>query len=306
MTDTELMPTPDPSKSEETKSAAERQAQAEQARARLARRKGQADSANPIVDDATYGDLREQNRVVMRHQIAQDIDSFRASTETFTPRPHREFPDLPTVRPPFFSIIVPNRNGERFLPTVLDALGEQTFGDFETIVIDDASTDDSVPLIETHYPDVRLIVNRRNIGFVASCNAAADVADGRFLVLLNSDTEPEPGWLAALVGAVVTHPEAAVFASKLLLFDRRDTLHSAGDLLGTDGVPRNRGVWETDDGRYDRRPAVFSGCGGASAYRREVWETLGGFDEDFWMYLEDVDFAFRARLLGWELSLIHI
>ncbi len=85
-----------------------------------------------------------------------------------------------------------------------------------------------------------------------------------------------------------------------MLFDRRDTLHTTGDLLGVDGIPRNRGVWQVDRGQFDDWRAVFSGCGGATAYRRDVWQALGGFDEDFWMYLEDVDFGFRARLAGCE------
>lgn len=256
--------------------------------------------ANPIVEDETYGQLREQNRVVMRHKIALNIDEFRAADEGFTPRPARNDPPLKPARAPFMSVIIPNYNGQRFLPTVLDALARQTFGDFETIVIDDASTDDSVALVERDYPHVRLIVNRRNRGFVASCNLAADVADGRVLVLLNSDTEPEPTWLEELARAIVTNPQAAVVTSKLLLFDERNKLHSAGDMLGVDGIPRNRGVWAQDRGQFDQATVVFSGCGGASAYRRDVWETLGGFDEDFWMFLEDVDFSFRARLLGYE------
>jgi GT2 family glycosyltransferase len=71
-------------------------------------------------------------------------------------------------------------------------------------------------------------------------------------------------------------------------------------MLGADGIPHNRGVWEQDRGQYDAATAIFSGCGGATAYRKDVWQALGGFDEDFWMYLEDVDLGFRARLLGCE------
>ncbi|MFN3335848.1 MAG: glycosyltransferase family 2 protein, partial [Caldilinea sp.] len=132
------------------------------------------------------------------------------------------------------------------------------------------------------------------------CNTGAAAARGRMIVLLNSDTEPEPIWLEELVKAFVANPQAAAVTSKMLLFDRRDTLHTTGDMLGVDGIPRNRGVWERDAGQYDAAPHIFSGCGGATAYRREVWQALGGFDEQFWMYLEDVDFGFRARLAGWE------
>ena len=86
----------------------------------------------------------------------------------------------------------------------------------------------------------------------------------------------------------------------MLLFDRRDVLHNAGDLMGADGIPRNRGVWQRDEGQFDRELAVFGGCGGGVAYRRAAWEQAGGFDERLFMYLEDVDLAWRLRLLGWD------
>jgi GT2 family glycosyltransferase len=255
-------------------------------------------NVNPIVLDETYNELREENRVVMRRTIAINLENFRAAPDDFDPRPARHYPALAEVDAPFFSIVVPTHNGLRHMATVLDALQRQTFADSETIVVDDASSDETAGLVAEHYPWVRLIVNRRNLGFAASCNTGAAAARGRYIVLLNNDTEPQDNWLAELAKAIAAHPEAAVVSSKLLLYDRRDTLHTTGDLLGTDGIPRNRGVWEIDRGQYDTAGSIFSGCGGASAYRREVWQALGGFDEDFWMYLEDVDMGFRTRLMG--------
>ena len=249
--------TPAP-KTPRKKSAHQRQQQAEQAQQRLAT-SSQGANANPITLDETYSGLRDDNCVVMRHTIALNIDNFRAAPEDFAARPTRTYTPLQEVAAPFFTVIVPNYNGVRHLPTVLNALRDQTFRDCEIIVIDDASSDDSVALVERAYPDVRVLVNRTNLGFVRSCNVAADAARGRYLVLLNSDTEPEPGWLAALAHAVVANPDAAIIASKLLLFDRRTTLHTTGDLLGIDGVPRNRGVWEEDRGQYDGATVIFSG-----------------------------------------------
>jgi GT2 family glycosyltransferase len=117
--------------------------------------------------------------------------------------------------------------------------------------------------------------------------------------MLNNDTETEPGWLTALVEAAAANPRAGAIASKMLLFDRRDTLHNAGDLMGCDGIPRNRGVWERDTGQYDDQPQIFGGCGGGVMYRRAAWEQAGGFDERLFMYLEDVDLAWRLQLAGW-------
>lgn len=296
----ELKPQPDPAKSARHKPSTTRAEQINQAKEKLATADSEGRNRNPIVLDDTYSGLREDNRVVMRNAIALNLENFRAAPEGFTPRPARSFPPLREMTAPFVSVIVPNYNGVRHLPAVLAALHRQRFTDFEVIVVDDASSDDSVALLESAYPDIRLIVNRHNAGFVQSCNTGAAAARGRLIVLLNSDTEPEPAWLAELVKAFVANPHAATVTSKLLLFDRRDTLHTTGDMLGVDGIPRNRGVWERDHGQYDAATQVFSGCGGATAYRREVWEALGGFDETFWMYLEDVDFGFRARLAGWE------
>jgi GT2 family glycosyltransferase len=210
---------------------------------------------------------------------------------------------LQPVRPPFFSVIIPNFNGRRHLETLFDALAAQNFGDFEVIFADDGSSDESVAFVEANYANrmnLRLLVNRQNLGFVPNVNAAADAAHGRVLVLLNNDTEPEREWLAELALAVCENPHAAMVASKLLLFDKRDILHTAGDLLGSDGIPVNRGAWEKDNGQYDTRTEIFGGCGGAVAIRKEVWQALGGFDEAFWMYMEDMDFAFRAQLSGWK------
>jgi GT2 family glycosyltransferase len=259
-----------------------------------------AKNVNPIVLDETYHGLREDNRVVMRRTIAINLDNFRAAPDNFDPRPVRNYPTLPPVDAPFFSVVVPTHNGLRHMAGVLGALERQTFADCEVIVVDDASTDATAQWVAENHPRLRLIVNRRNQGFAASCNTGAAAARGRYVVMLNNDTEPESTWLAELARAIAANPEAAIVTSKLLLYDHRDTLHTTGDMLGADGVPRNRGVWEQDRGQYDGAVKIFSGCGGASAYRKDVWHALGGFDEDFWMYLEDVDLGFRARLLGCE------
>ncbi len=258
--------------------------------------------ANAIVEDETYDALRAENRVVMRHNIALNLENFAAATDQFERRSTHDYPDLKPVRPPFFSVLIPNYNGRAHLQTLFDALSAQTFTDFEVILGDDASSDDSVVFAESYagHMAVRVMLNRQNRGFVATVNAAAAAAHGRILVLLNNDTEPEATWLAEVAKQMCIHPDAAIVASKILLFDQRDHLHTAGDTLGVDGIPHNRGVWELDRGQYDAAVEIFGGCGGAMAIRKEVWQALGGFDEEFWMYLEDVDFSFRARLGGWK------
>jgi GT2 family glycosyltransferase len=203
---------------------------------------------------------------------------------------------------PLFSVIVANFNGLRFLDVCLGALRAQTYSRVctEVILVDDASTDGSADFVRANYPEMRVIQADRNRGFIASCHVGADSARGEWLVMLNNDTEVEPGWLAALAACAQANPQAGAIASKMLLFDRRDVLHNAGDLMGADGIPRNRGVWQQDRGQFDGVTAVFGACGGGAAYRRAAWQETGGFDRNFWMYLEDVDLAWRLHLLGWQ------
>ena len=202
--------------------------------------------------------------------------------------------------PPFFSVVIPNFNGSRHLPDLFAGLSAQTFADFEIIFADDASSDASVAWVEANAPRARVLTSRVNQGFVASVNAAGRAALGRVIVLLNNDTQPAPAFLAELAKTVCAHPRAGIVAAKLLLFDERDRIHTAGDMMGRDGIPRNRGVWTIDNGQFDGSEDLFGGCGGAMAVRRQLWEALDGFDEAFWMYLDDVDFSFRAQLLGWQ------
>lgn len=200
---------------------------------------------------------------------------------------------------PRISIIIPNWNGAHHLPTCLEALRRQTRRDFEVIVADNASTDGSQALLARDYPEVRLVALPENRGFTGACNAGLRAARGDILILLNNDTEADPNWLAAIADAFERHPEAGLVASKMLLFDRRNIFHTAGDFYRVDGVPGNRGVWQPDEGQYEREEYVFSACGGSAAYRRAMLDEVGLLDEDFFYSCEDVDLAWRAQLAGW-------
>lgn len=200
---------------------------------------------------------------------------------------------------PRLSVIIPNWNGLEHLPTCLNALDRQTFEDFEIVLVDNASTDGSVAFIQREYSQVKVIRLPENRGFSGACNSGIRATRSEFVVLLNNDTEADPGWLTAIVDAFHRHPEVGIVASKMLLFDRRDVFHAAGDFYRIDGVPGNRGVWEKDVGQYDEETYVFSACGGAAAYRRAMLDEIGLLDEDFFYSCEDMDLAWRAQLAGW-------
>ncbi|MGD2145986.1 MAG: glycosyltransferase family 2 protein [Anaerolineae bacterium] len=205
-----------------------------------------------------------------------------------------ECADGPTV-----SVIIPNWNGVEHIPSCLDSLRRQSFEGFEVIVADNGSTDGSLALLGQDYPEVQVLALGENRGFTGACNAGIRSARGAYIALLNNDTEVDAGWLAVVVAAFERHPEAGMIASKMLLFDRRDVFHTAGDFYRVNGLPGNRGVWERDEGQYDEEAFVFGACGGSAAYRRTMLEQVGMLDEDFFFSLEDVDLAWRAQLAGW-------
>jgi GT2 family glycosyltransferase len=197
------------------------------------------------------------------------------------------------------SIIVPHYNGAHHLVTCFKALQGQTYSCLEIILVDNGSTDDSVALVRREFPEVKIIELGQNLGLTGAINRGIGLAQGPLIVPLNNDTEVSPSWAQALVEAADTHPEAGIIACKMLLFSERDRLHSAGDGFGVDGIPINRGVWQKDEGQFDQDVYIFGGCGGAVAYRREMLEDIGLFDEDLFMYLEDVDLNWRAQLAGY-------
>lgn len=201
---------------------------------------------------------------------------------------------------PLVSIVIPNWNGIAFLPGCLDALTRQTYAPLEVIVADNASTDGSQAMIAGRYAAVRLVQLETNTGFTGACNAGMRAASGEIVILLNNDTEVEPGWAAEVVAAFDRHPEAGLVASKMLLFDQRDILHTAGDIVYVNGLPGNRGVWRPDGEAYSHEEYVFSACGGSAAYRKSMLAQVGMLDDDFFFSCEDVDLSWRAQLAGWK------
>jgi len=201
---------------------------------------------------------------------------------------------------PLISIVIPHFNGKHHLNDCLTSLRNQLFTNFEAILVDNGSTDGSQEYLREQYPEVQLIELRENRGFTGACNAGYEASCGDIIILLNNDTETDPNWLQAIVDGFERQPRAGSIASKVLLFDRREIFHTAGDFYSVDGLPGNRGVWQEDVGQYDQEEAVFGACGGAAAYRRQMLDEVGFLDDDFFFSCEDVDLAWRAHLSGWE------
>jgi GT2 family glycosyltransferase len=195
------------------------------------------------------------------------------------------------------SVVVVNFNGRRLIGACLDSLRRQTYCQHEVIVVDNGSTDGSAEWIHANYPEVQLVALSTNRGFAGGNNAGIDVARGAFVATINNDARAEPSWIEEMVRVVHGREDVGMVAAKLLFADAPTTINSAGIAIDRAGFAWDR-LGGCSDGP-DETIEVFGPCAGAALYRRELLDDVGGFDEDFFMYLEDVDLAWRARLAGW-------
>lgn len=196
------------------------------------------------------------------------------------------------------SVVIPNYDGAHHLRECLDSLHTQTYKDFETIVVDNGSTDTSLKLMQEDYPWVQVMDLGENKGFAGGCNAGIRASDSEFVVLLNNDTRAEPDYLEHLVRAMDSTPEAGFAASKMLNYEPPHVIDSAGDFYSVRrSVPVNIGHGEPAES-HAVSAWVFGACAGGAIYRRSLFDDVGLFDEDFFMICEDVDLDFRAQLAG--------
>lgn len=198
------------------------------------------------------------------------------------------------------SVIIVNYNSGARLSRCLDQLARQIYRDFEVIIIDNASTDGSLDAALAQSEAVmpaRVIRSEENIGFAAANNRAAQGARGDWLAFLNPDAYAERDWLSALISAANRYPWADAFGSTQLMADSPDVIDGAGDVYHILGVGY-RGGYGHDAARTPDDGECFAPCAAAALYRRAAFERLGGFDERFFCYGEDVDLGFRLRLAG--------
>jgi GT2 family glycosyltransferase len=200
---------------------------------------------------------------------------------------------------PKVTVVIPNWNTRRWLTGCLGGLRTQHYRDFKVILVDNGSTDDSVAFVKLQYPEVKVLSFAENRGFAPAVNAGAQQAESEYIALLNADTVPQSSWLLSLVETMEQSlPDVGSLASKMLKLKAPDTIDDAGDILSWYGSARKRGMGEPA-GTYNQVEEVFSACAGAVLYRRSFLEEVGGFDESFNSYLEDIDLGLRGQLLGY-------
>lgn len=205
------------------------------------------------------------------------------------------------MTPPVVSVVVLNWNGRSLLEDCLGSVLRQTFRDYEVILVDNGSTDGSAAWVRERFPQVRLLALEENLGFCGGNNAGFRVARGRYVALLNNDTEVEPDWLERLYAVIAADPRIAACDSSVLYFDRRDVVWSRGATYTIAGTANFR-----DQGRLARdlpgEPAdVFAAVACAALYRRAALDEVGDLDEAFFAGYEDIDWSFRARLRGYRI-----
>jgi GT2 family glycosyltransferase len=196
------------------------------------------------------------------------------------------------------SVIVVNHNGQKYLNKCLSSLADQCADDFEVIIVDNGSTDGSEKNIKSWLPDSKLIKLHINKGYSGALNEGIRYAKGDYILALNNDTVLDRHFIASIRLPMEADVSVGMCASKMLLPDGR--INSTGICLSRSGAAWDRGMFQPDEGQFDQPGEVFGPCGGAALYRREMLDEIGYFDEDFFLYMEDVDVAFRGRLAGWQ------
>ncbi|MDH3871115.1 MAG: glycosyltransferase family 2 protein [Gammaproteobacteria bacterium] len=205
------------------------------------------------------------------------------------------------------AILIVNWNSWELLTKCIRALAKQTCKEFRVYVADNASDEAPPEGIFSVLPNVYYLPNEQNLGFAAANNRLLEISGGsQWTILLNPDAYPEPDWLEQLMNATKNHAEYTFFASRLLMDGKQDVLDGDGDVYHLSGL-----VWRAGHGKKVGKGGnspreVFSPCAAAAMYRTDVINEAGGFDEDFFCYLEDVDLGFRLRLAGHRCLLVPL
>ncbi len=196
------------------------------------------------------------------------------------------------------TVIIPNYQGKDYIRACLDSLQGQQEALHTVLVVDNGSTDGSLEIIRQEYPEVKVIALPENTGFCHAVNVGIRAADTPYVLLLNNDTVARPGFVAALLNRMES--DGRIFSVSPMMLSMRDEsrIDDAGDRYNALGWAYARGKGEPAE-RYIKPVRIFAACGGASLYRREAVLSLGGFDENHFAYLEDIDIGYRALIHGW-------
>lgn len=195
------------------------------------------------------------------------------------------------------TVVIVNWNSGELLRECVAHLVRQSFQPTRILIMDNASTDGSIEFAQS-IPGISVQKLRSNLGFAVANNLAVAACDNEFVVLLNPDAFPEPDWLKCLIEAAQAYPDSAAFGSRQMVQGMCGILDGIGDAYHISGLVWRNGYGRAENLEDDKVSEIFSPCACAALYRRDALLASGGFDEDFFCYVEDVDLGFRLRLNG--------
>lgn len=197
------------------------------------------------------------------------------------------------------TVIIPNLNGMRYLEDCLSSLRKQTCQDFQTILVDNGSSDESVAFVQEKFPEVKIHRFSSNTGFCHGVNTGIRLSDTPYVILLNNDTVCDEHFVEALLRGIKSRPDCFSCQARLLQMKNPEFLDDGGDYYCALG-------WAFAEGKgrpaadYAREKKIFAACGGAAIYRKRLLAQIGLFDEKHFAYLEDIDIGYRAKIAGYE------
>ena len=202
------------------------------------------------------------------------------------------------------SIVIPNWNGRKLLEQFMPSVVGQNYPSFEVVILDNASSDESVKFLEEQYPQVRIVRNDRNDGTAEGSNVGARAARGEYLFFISNDMWLEPNVLTLMVRHLETDPQVGICTLKMRRItadgQRLMMLDSVGGIIDVFGFGYPRGINEEDHGQWDTPAEIGFSFGGALMIRRALYEKLGGYDPAFFTLTDDIDLSWRVRLLGYK------
>lgn len=199
------------------------------------------------------------------------------------------------------SIIIVNFNGKKWLDGCLTSLSKQTYINYEIILVDNASTDDSVKFVKVKFPKVKVVVNTKNIGFAGGNNRGYKEALGDYILLLNNDVKVDKVFLAKFLESFRKNPAASIVQSKIVEMSDPGIIDSCGSYWTDSSLLYYIGNGKNADAeKYNRSFRIFSTKGASMMIKRDVIEKIGLFNDYFWNYYEETDFCHRAWISGFE------
>jgi GT2 family glycosyltransferase len=208
---------------------------------------------------------------------------------------------------PKVAVVILNWNGIKYLRRFLPSVLTSTWPNLEIIVGDNASDDGSVEFIKQEYPSIRIIQNDANYGFTGGYNKVLEHVEADYYILLNSDVEVYPGWIAPVINLMESDPLIAAAAPKIKAFNQKEYFEhagAAGGFIDCFGYPFCQGRMfyeiEEDRGQYEQSGEVFWATGAAMFVKKHCWDEAGGFDDRFFAHMEEIDLCWRLKNIGYK------